>query len=65
MEHLSLKRGDGDSDGVEMDDFVNFLCNNYYNMYSNKFKSLIDKFKDKIAESPSDIDDDYIFIHTE
>ena len=79
MEYLSIKRklkekqqGNGllndeendNEEGVDMEDFVNFLCNDYYNMYLNKFKLIIDKFKEKIAESPSDIDDDYIFVYT-
>eukprot|EP01083_Nonionella_stella_P062575 162716_1 len=51
-------------DGVNKNDFINFVCHNYYNMYLDHFRDLIDKFKDKINASASDIDDDYVFVFT-
>ena len=58
MQYLSKKNGKA---CINQDDFTNFVCHDYYNMYMDDSRALIDKFKDKI-KSISDIEDDYILV---
>eukprot|EP01084_Bolivina_argentea_P123031 218051_1 len=49
---------------IDKYDFTKLVCHDYYNMYLHPFRNLIDKYKNKMNESASDIDDDYVFVFT-
>eukprot|EP00485_Elphidium_margaritaceum_P019813 CAMPEP_0202723260 /NCGR_PEP_ID=MMETSP1385-20130828/164456_1 /ASSEMBLY_ACC=CAM_ASM_000861 /TAXON_ID=933848 /ORGANISM="Elphidium margaritaceum" /LENGTH=90 /DNA_ID=CAMNT_0049388323 /DNA_START=47 /DNA_END=319 /DNA_ORIENTATION=- len=64
MQYLSAKQKKKHSHGVDVDAFVSFLGHEYYNMFLDRFKHIIDTVKDKVAQTLSEIDDDYIFVYT-